>query len=397
MSSSPKSQTTTSTTTVPEYLKPYMTNLAGTGNKALTDLSGRLDDGSLVAPFNPNQLQGQQSAVDIANGAGGYLPTATNLLHGVLQNNPNIDALAKSGLGALTNGSEQNVVGGSTGALDQLASERLSGPSVNTLSKFSSTPFSLNQDAKTALESGARGDYLYGNPAFDEAVQASIRANRPNVLSGFANAGAGGVSGGLSQVAQQQVASDAFARLFSDERGRQLQSANQLGGLQLAGNDQQIGAASNLGSLSLQDKATRSNAASNSGRLSLAQQSNNTAAGSQIGQLLNAERNRQIQAAQLLPNTALAGSNILNQVGGIQQGQNQSVISAPYDLLSAANQGIGSSAGLLGQTSTQPVHKNTAGGILGGGLAGAGMASSLGLSTPWGVGLTAAGGLLGAF
>ena len=69
------------------------------------------------------------------------------------------------------------------------------------------------------LQNTAAGNFLFGNEGFDEAVQASIRAAQPAILSTFGRAG--GTPGGLAATAIQQVASDAFSRQFAAERQRQ--------------------------------------------------------------------------------------------------------------------------------------------------------------------------------
>lgn len=149
-----RSTTTTSRTEIPPILRPLVQQQVQTGTGALERINALLGEGQegrLVAPFDPLQLEAQQRGIDVAGGAGGFIPTA-----------------------------------------------------------------------QEGLLSTARGDFLFGNPAFDEAVQASVRAARPNVLSAFGRAG--GTPGGLADVAIQQVASDAFARLFDAERGRQQQA-----------------------------------------------------------------------------------------------------------------------------------------------------------------------------
>ena len=159
--------TTTSTGTsqiiIPEILKPLVQRQVGTSSGALDRLNELLspgNEGQLVAPFDPLQLEGQQLGIDVARGVGGAIPTS---LQGLLAT--------------------------------------------------------------------ARGDFQFGNAGFDEAVQASIRAARPNILSTFGRAG--GRPGGLADAALQQVASDAFARLFDSERGRQQQAQSILPGLSL--------------------------------------------------------------------------------------------------------------------------------------------------------------------
>ena len=145
------SATTTSRIEIPEILKPLVNRQVSTSSGALSRINELLaegNEGRLVAPFDPLQLEGQGLGIDVARGVGGAIPTS---LEGLLAT--------------------------------------------------------------------ARGDFQFGNPGFDEAVQASIRAARPFVLSSFGRAG--GRPGGLADAAIQQVASDSFARLFSDERGRQ--------------------------------------------------------------------------------------------------------------------------------------------------------------------------------
>jgi hypothetical protein len=156
-------QTVTQKVEIPSFLKPFITQSANVGQGALTSLQQQLPPGaSLVAPQNATQQQAMSQATAVANGAGGFIPTAQNEL------------------------------------------------------------------LKTA-----QGGYLSGSPAFDQAVQASIRAAQPSILSSFGAAGRG-VSG-LGQAAIQQAASDAFAGLYDSERSRQLNAAQALPGIGLAG------------------------------------------------------------------------------------------------------------------------------------------------------------------
>ena len=80
-----------------------------------------------------------------------------------------------------------------------------------------------------ALSSTARGDFLFGGDGFNQAVDAAVRAAQPGILSRFGAAGRG--TGGLAQAAIGQSATDAFARMFGQERQRQLASAQALPGL----------------------------------------------------------------------------------------------------------------------------------------------------------------------
>lgn len=83
--------------------------------------------------------------------------------------------------------------------------------------------------------STARGDFLFGGQGFNEAVDASVRAAQPGILSTFGGAGRG--TGGLAQQAIAQSSADAFARLFSQERSRQTEAASRLPGLGLLGSN----------------------------------------------------------------------------------------------------------------------------------------------------------------
>ena len=80
-----------------------------------------------------------------------------------------------------------------------------------------SAPF---MDTLKALQETGRGDFLYGGPGFDQAVSAAQRAAMPAVFSTFGGAGRG--TGGLAQTAIAQSGQDAFARMFGDERSRQM-------------------------------------------------------------------------------------------------------------------------------------------------------------------------------
>ncbi len=76
----------------------------------------------------------------------------------------------------------------------------------------------------TAAQSEAgrtiRGDYLYGGPGFDRALQAARERISPMVRGEFEAAGRYG--GGLAAAEEMQALGDAFAGLYGNERQRQL-------------------------------------------------------------------------------------------------------------------------------------------------------------------------------
>jgi len=245
-------QRVTSTATIPAFLEPFVEQQAVIGNQALETLQAQLQDAGsaeLVSPFSSQQQQAFDMIEGIALGDGGYIPTAQNAY-----------------LSAAQDGSFSNPL------------------------------------AMQALESTARGDYLYGGDGFDQAVQASIRAAAPGILSTFGGAGRG--TGGLAQTAFQEVASDAFADQFSAERQRQL------------------AAASALNAIGAQEQST------------------------------------ELQAASALPGIATSGAGLLSNVGAQYQSQAQRELTAPLTaqemLLNAAGGGVPLAAA-IGQTQTQPV------------------------------------------
>jgi hypothetical protein len=269
---------------------------------------------------------------------------------------------------------------------------------MNALDGFATSGFQLPAVAQAALERSASGANLYGTPAFDEAVQASMRAARPSLASGFAGGGQGALKGGLAQIGMQQAASDAFARLYGDERNRQLSAANQLGSFGLAGRDQQIGAATNRGNLAVQEQGLRNQALST------------------LGSAMSAERSRQLAALQSAPSIGLMGINALNGMGAQAQQTAQNQMNAGYMnqqnqynadfqnsmnpvtqqqmLLAAALNGLPLGA-MMGQstTGTQQMYRNAGAGALGGAMTGAQLGSMFG---PWGTAIGAVGGgLLG--
>lgn len=365
------SQTVTQQTVVPDFLKPYITQQLGAQNQqlgiqtnALQGLSDRLQGATgqdLVAPINNLQMRGGQTSIDaLRNGAA------------------SMDAFSQ-GAGNWVNKMAPLFEGGLNNAIN---GQFIPGSTTNTLQGISQNGFQLDPTAMQALQQTASGGNLYGTPAFNEAVNASIRAANPSVLNTFGSAGAGAIKSGLADVARQQVASDAFSRLYSQERQNQLAAAGQLGQFGLAGQGNQISAATNLGSLNLNQQGLR-----------------NQAIGT-LGSALDAERSRQLQAG-------LFGAQLANQTGQTQlalgdrlQQQNQAEISAPITALQAlagsANAPGLNLASLLGSSQSQPLSRNTGAGILGGGLAGAQAASLLGATGPLGWGLAAGGALLGA-
>lgn len=149
--------------------------------------------------------------------------------------------------------------------------------------------------SREALESTARGDFLFGGDGFDAAVDAAIRAARPGIVSTFGRAGAGGATGGLAQAAVGRSAVDAFARQFGEERGRQLSAADRLGEFGLADRSQRLDAAGRVADVGLSNNAQ-----------SLDDARNRAAAAGTLGEFGLAGRGQAIDAANLESSIDLA-------------------------------------------------------------------------------------------
>lgn len=277
-------ETVTQRTEIPDFLRPFSQQQAQVGQQALSQLQQQLGGpgGQLpIAGFTPAQLQGQQAGIQ----AGQQLTRRNPLIQ------PAQDALLNAARGGFV---QQNapVVAESLGQL-------------------------------------AQGDFMQ-DPAFQEAIQASIRAAQPAIASTFSGAGgAGALGSGLAQTSVQQAASDAFAGLFGQERQRQLQAAGAL------------------------------------------------------GNLTSQERGRQLGAAQALPGLGqaqarqqLLGANVLGQVGGQQQQLQQQMLNAPLEaqqmLFGLSGGGINPGQLLGSQSTSDPGSGGLIGG-LGGGLLGLGV------------------------
>lgn len=337
-------------TAIPEFLKPFLAQGVDSSQGALTSLTQLLArDNALTSPFNSLQEQAQQQALGVASGAGGFLPAAQNTLMEIADSGDIMEIFNK-GRSLL-----ENPMG-------------LSG-----LNDFASGGFG-NPTAMNTLESTARGDFLFGSPAFDEAVQASIRATRPNIQSGFAlQGGQGAVGSGLAQAAIQEAASDAFARQFGAERDRMLGASGSLNNFDLNSNAQRLGALNSM----------------------VGAQQN---AGGVLTGMANADRSRQFQAAQLLPQFGLLGSQITGGVGDARQSQEERTklgqVQAMQNLLNSSFGQINPNS-LFGNINSVQTSSNPLLGAIGGALGGNEVGSLFGGAGGMiGAGI---GGLLGAF
>lgn len=348
-------QVTSTSVDIPAFLQPLLNQSAGAGQSSLGNLQQMLGGATaddLVAGFTPEQLQSFGMANQFATGQTPFLPTAQNAFLSAAQG------------GAIPVEAMDTLTGATLGA------ELLPQASLASLTQAGQSPFQFDPAATDALRGTASGDFLFGGQGFDQAVDAAVRAARPQIQSVFGRAGAGGATGGLAQSAIGQSAVDAFARQFGQERQNQLGAADTLSRLGLAGQQQQLGALGQLANVNQAQTGQQLQAAGLLGNLGLAGQQ------------------QQLSAAQALPQFGLLGSDVLSNIGAQQQALQQQQLSAP---IQAQQQLLGSSLGalpigaFLGGTSMTPTQSSP----LLGGLGGASALSSFG---PWGA---AAGGILG--
>lgn len=81
------------------------------------------------------------------------------------------------------------------------------------------------QGAMQQMGDVASGNFLYGGPGFDRAVEAATRYTLPNVRGQFATAGR---NGGLAQAAVANAIADPYAAQYGQERQLQQQAAGML-------------------------------------------------------------------------------------------------------------------------------------------------------------------------
>lgn len=348
------SETVTQETTVPDFLKPFLRQGAGTGSGALRNLQ-QLLGGDLAADFNPIQQQAFDLITQQATG-GELIPTAQNAFLQAAQGQP------IPGLSFLEQAAQ-------SGGIPEQA--------LQTLTQGARTS-ALPQETIQQLQRTAGGDFLTGGEGFDQAVQAAVRAAQPGILSTFGGAGVGGGTGALSQAAIGQAATDAFARQFAQERQNQLGAQGTLASLGLSDRAQQLGSAESLGALGLSGLGQQIDASGLLGRLGLGGQS------------------QQLRAAGALPGLAFAGLEPLLNVGNLQQQQAQQEISAPItgqqQLLQSALGITPSFSPLFGQTQTTERESNPLSSLLGAGLTAASIFGTGGLGAGLG-GLFGGGGL----
>ena len=307
----------------PEVLAQFRSAMTGGGGSGISgDVSGYFQN-FVQNPqrLDPSVLNNGQTALNSAAMNGFQLdPNTQKILSGFSQNP------FQSGAQSTLSGFSQNPFqSGAQATLANLQNAQLDPTAQNTLTTLAGNRFQLDPTAQNALTQAtqrgfqldpaaqqalsqtASGGHLFGTPAFDEAVQASIRSARPHILSAFGQGGSGAIKGGLAQAAIQQAASDSFAKLYGSERANQLGAAGQLGNFGLGGLQQQLSAAGQLGNFGLAGRGQQIDAAGQLGNLGLAAGDQRLRAADSMGRLDLAGRDQQLRAADSLGNMELAG------------------------------------------------------------------------------------------
>lgn len=394
-----------SETTIPDWLRPYVEQGAETTGRGLRRMEwmAQQSPDKMVAGFTPTQQVGQEMGIHNALGGNGYLPTSFNALGGMaggmglggFMDPGSLSTLRESAGGVNNNfmpGAAQNTLtnfaggqgsvfdrlggyGQGTGWLPQSVQNTFGGfmdgsnPVQQGLQGFQgSTSDFVNNDVLggfrnsqdpsiQALQSTARGDNLFGGPAFDRAVKAAVDAAKPAVASAFG----GRTDQGLAGASIGEAAVNAFAGQYGQERDRMLGASNSLNrfGLDSANSNLsrrlsalnqmgqfQQGAANSMGNFANTDQARGLGAAQQAGQFQLGgadtlagygmqqgmfDRSNQLGSANQLLGFGDSERMRALQAAQALPGLSFLPSQMLQGIGATQQGLEQARMDAPWN------------------------------------------------------------------
>jgi hypothetical protein len=211
----------------------------------------------------------------------------------------------------------------------------------------------------------------------------------PGIQSQFARAGRGG--SGLGREAEAKAGSDIFARMYQQERQNQMGAGAQLAGLSQQNQNRQLGASQFLGGMYGQDRARALAATGQAAGLG-------AGAAGQLGGMYGDERGRQMMAMGYAPsmeNLAYSPANRLGQIGAQYEGKGAEQMQDDWsrweqsirqperqlDQYLQRIQGISPSMG-MGQTTTSPYFQNQGAGMLGGAMAGLGLAQGMGEMFP---------------
>lgn len=337
MSGKQKVQTTTSSTRadIPAFLKPYLQQAVNISGRAMGDYESMVGDLINQMPASGAELNAQatQGVMDWVGGNDPDRELALKKLRGITGGRAGRDLAHQYNNQGLTEA--------------DLASQNFNQQPVNA---------GVNATFQDLMQR-----FNPNSAGVQASADASIRAAQPYIYSGFGKSGGvGATKGGLAQVAMQQAASDAFAKLYDNAEQRRL------------------GAATGMSAA----EAQKAQAAAMAAQAAAARNANKLAEKRLTADLMAQERRNQITSAGLLSGAGMQGVAALQGAAMIPLGLQDSLIK---------NAGGAIPGSLVGQetTSQTPYKTGGIGSILGGGLA---LAS---LIPGAGAGLTTLGGLLG--
>ena len=336
-------------TTVPDFLKPLVSDVANFGSDAFSTLRNLLS-GNLVAPRTPQQEIGEIIGTQRALGAGGFIPTAQQTFLDAAQGGGIENLLPPEALSSLF-----GIAGAGGGANlppELLATLGTPGGDIQGTAELAALA-GQNVLPNDVLQSIASGEN-FNQGSFDNAFQAALNRALPGITSNFGvQGGVGAGTGGLAQIGKTQAAADAFAGLFNQDQNRRLQAANILQQGELQDRGQTADILSQLANFDLSGRGLDITGATNLANILQSGDQNAISAALAGGNLGLQSTQQALDAAGQLPQLADLERQLLNDIGLDRQAFEQLQIDRPIEaqnmLLTALFSSIPQLAPLFGQ------------------------------------------------
>lgn len=313
---------------IPKFLRPLFeegADVVQTGIEDLQTLSDPLRE--FIAGFTPQEKLAQALATERALDDTGDINLAQNIFRRTAAGVPTSRFLPEASTSTL-----EALAGGSTDPeIRARLAEIMNAGDLAGTDALAGIESGVNDVTREGLEATARGDFLYGGDAFDQAIEAAMRKFRPQILSTFGGSGPGGYNSTLAQEAIGQAFADTFASQFSTERGRQLSALESLAELDFADRGQRADIAALRGDVDLAGRSSARDAATSLAGIDSADAGTRLSAADRLAVYGDRERDRQIGAAAALPDVATADINLLTGVGEDIRELEQARLDAPRD------------------------------------------------------------------
>ncbi len=318
------SGTSSTRTRIPPFLQQFLQQATGAAEGSLGSLE-QLFGGDLAADFDPLEVQAQDLAESRATG-GPFISTAQDTFLDAATSEEGVAGFVPEGALDTLSGAAAGADISSFIPKDALDAFKAAASGADTGDLGALRTFAeqsgIPVETLEALTATTRGDFLFGGEGFDQAVQAAVNAARPQIQSVFGRAGAGGATSGLAQAAVGESATDAFARQFSQERGRQLSAADRLAGLSLTDKGQRADIFAALEEFGL-------TGAGELAGLGETERGRGLASAGLLGEFGNIAEDRKLDAASRLPGLGEADINLLSRTGREKRAGAQREIDAP--------------------------------------------------------------------